>query len=45
MKDRLIFKEKHIDYLQSDLKILSISSQINYLNVKLSIKQPQDRIL
>ena len=45
MKDRLIFKEKLINYMQNDLKILNISSQLKSPKVKISIEQLTNRIL
>lgn len=45
MKEHLIFKEKHIKFLQKDVQLLNISSQINSPEIKLSVDQISKRIL
>lgn len=45
MKEHLFFKEKYINYLQRDVQIFSISSQLNSLKVKTNIEQISNRIL
>ena len=45
MKDHLIFKEKQINYLLNDLKVLNIYSQLKTPKVKISIDHLTNHIL
>ena len=43
MKEHLIFKEKHINYLQQDVQVLNISSQLNSPKIKNNINNNIER--
>ncbi|KAM7510610.1 hypothetical protein LguiB_009485 [Lonicera macranthoides] len=45
IKEKLIFKEKQLEFLNEDLKIMNIKLQVNSPKVKISIKNLQEQII